>query len=371
MKNNKIRILYYGVKDKEVEVNGGVYVVAKNVFDNLNKKGIKIDAFPLNCYKESKMNFFIYYIRFYLQLLKIYYKYLTNQYDIIHFNQVTEFNKHKSIFNLHKYPIIQNVHGLPTVEQKYHKYGSDSEFRLFKIRIKSATKIIVNSNYMKNELCKMYSIPKKKIILIQNGIQPIKKKSYIKLKGKIKLLFVGRLSYEKGILLLLEAFGKLSKEIKGLHLHIVGIGPLFNKIKILIDNKNLCNHVTLHGFIPQNKIPKYYNSCDFFISPSIYEPFGIMNLEAMRSQIPIITSNVGGIPEIIKDNFNGIIIKPSVKSIYTNFKILYNTPNLIKLIKRNQLNSIKKYYWEKVVDEIIDIYKILVDNNHICAYTIG
>jgi len=123
------------------------------------------------------------------------------------------------------------------------------------------------------------------------------------------LLYVGRLSHEKGILFLLNAFKRLiMHDNQRLKLWIVGDGELRNEVEDFIKTNNMESHVTLFGLISHNKMPKFYNQADIFILPSFTEGSPAALLEAMASGLIIIANKVGAVPEIIRDNIDGFII---------------------------------------------------------------
>jgi len=128
----------------------------------------------------------------------------------------------------------------------------------------------------------------------------------------ISLLFVGRLSLEKGLSCLLEAFTSLLAEGTDAVLHIAGSGELEKSIKLQIADLSIGHKVIYHGFIPHdNKLRELYRKCDLLIVPSLQDQSPKVILEGMAYGIPVIATNVGAIPQIIQNGVNGLLIPPA------------------------------------------------------------
>jgi glycosyltransferase involved in cell wall biosynthesis len=128
---------------------------------------------------------------------------------------------------------------------------------------------------------------------------------------KKHFLFVGRLSEEKNIFTLLEAFGNVSKN-SDWGLILLGNGPLKENIKDYLNVNDLYDKVHMPGFIHQNEIANYYAFSDVFILPSISEPWGLVVNEAMLYELPVIVSNkCGCVPELVHNGYNGFTFEPA------------------------------------------------------------
>jgi glycosyltransferase involved in cell wall biosynthesis len=134
-------------------------------------------------------------------------------------------------------------------------------------------------------------------------------KENLGIDSKNIILYVGRLVKEKGLFILLEAFKEVKKNYEDLTLLLVGEGILKDSLIRYAQNNELEN-VYFAGFIPNNKLPKYYAISDIFILPSYYEPWGVVVNEAMASGLPIILSDkVGAAGDLLKEGENGFSFK--------------------------------------------------------------
>lgn len=129
-----------------------------------------------------------------------------------------------------------------------------------------------------------------------------------------QLLAVGRLVGKKGYEYLLHACGVLKNNSITFHLDFVGDGSSFNRLKRLCQSLELDSHVTFHGFQPYDKIPEFYQKADIFIMPSVIHSSGDRDgiptvlMESLLCQVPVITTPVSGIPELIENEITGILV---------------------------------------------------------------
>lgn len=175
-------------------------------------------------------------------------------------------------------------------------------------------------------------------------------------------LYIGRLSKEKGILNLIEAFSS----IKDKKLYIAGDGPEKEKIESFIAERHLNDRIILLGHINQDEVKEYLRKARFVIVPSIwYEncPYSVM--EALAIGKPVIGANIAGIPELVSNQVNGLLYKyDSISDLEVKMKILYENPELAKEYGKNAKKiAIDNYGKEKYYNQIIDIYnKVLKEN---------
>lgn len=127
-------------------------------------------------------------------------------------------------------------------------------------------------------------------------------------EGKRLLLFAGRVAHEKGWPYLVQAVSLLKH--LDIHLLLCGDGPQRKRLEEMIWHLGLEEHITITGFLPYEDMPSVYELADIFILPSIHEELGSSLLEAMSMQRPIVATHVGGIPNIIKHEYNGLLVEP-------------------------------------------------------------
>lgn len=239
-----------------------------------------------------------------------------------------------------------------------------------------ANKIIAVSEAVKNDLIKRYRIPAKKVVVVYNGLNVNKFINYSKKTNiidkeksldpesrKIILGSLGRLVTQKGQSVLINSLA----EIKGLNFecYIAGSGPLEAKLIRQIDSLGLAHKVKLIG--PVVDVPKFLNSLDIFILPSIWEGQGIVILEAALVELPIIASAVDGIKELLSED-SAYLVKPGqVKDLASKISWLINnldsqtvkdrsTKLKIEIINRFSIEKVAREY-QKLYQELLNIYE--------------
>jgi len=125
------------------------------------------------------------------------------------------------------------------------------------------------------------------------------------------ILYVGRLSDEKGVDDLVRAFIELGGQSSSITLHIVGSGPTSEDLVSLVRRFGLEDSIVFHGFVPKGpELWKHFERADLFVLPSYTEGLPRVVGEAMAIGTPVIATAVGGVPQLIKDGENGLLVKP-------------------------------------------------------------
>ena len=145
--------------------------------------------------------------------------------------------------------------------------------------------------------------------IIPHGIPTYSNHIPVSENKNINILFVGRLERRKGIDVLLKAIPLVFKSNEYISFHIIGADPL--KLgSFFSSNLNIKEKVNFLGKVPNDQLKKAYQKCDIFVAPSYYESFGLIFAEAMAYGKPVIGTNVGGIPDVVEHNTNGILVTP-------------------------------------------------------------
>jgi glycosyltransferase involved in cell wall biosynthesis len=166
-----------------------------------------------------------------------------------------------------------------------------------------ADRVITVSNYMKNRIVEYYGVPPEKIEVVHNAVDAGKYRGErLGLgNGEKMVLFLGRVTVQKGPDYFLESAAKVLKHRKDVTFVVVGKGDMLKgMIKRSID-LGISNKVIFTGFAPE--ITRYYRMADVYVMPSVSEPFGITALEAMASGTPVILSRQSGVSEVIRHCF--------------------------------------------------------------------
>jgi glycogen(starch) synthase len=233
------------------------------------------------------------------------------------------------------------------------------------IECKRAKKVITISEYLAKEVRSYYKLPESKVVVIPNGVA----EEQLRLSGKKlhktnekTILYVGRLIDIKGIDHLLDAMPRVLSLYPEAKLKIVGDGPWKEILIRQAKDQGIDHAVEFVGEVPHDAVFSYYSEADLVVQPSKYECGGLAVAEAMIIGTPVIATYVGGLPEIIKNYENGILVAPGNSSELADaiLKVLSN-PALGSRLGANAEKSIReKFTWKQHCKRTLEIYEELI-----------
>ncbi|MCL4372207.1 glycosyltransferase family 4 protein [Candidatus Marsarchaeota archaeon] len=174
------------------------------------------------------------------------------------------------------------------------------------------------------------------------------------------LLSNGRLTKQKGHEYIIKALGELAKEGMQINFIVIGKGPLKDRMLELSRRFGILDRVRIVEGISEGELPFYYNAADAFVFPSLYEPAGMALMEAMASCTPVITTGVGGIPEVVKDYGEYIIPKSSGDLKRAILKVLSSISEYRERASTcRETTIIKEHDWDKIANEYGSLFESL------------
>ncbi|UCB60400.1 MAG: glycosyltransferase family 4 protein [Candidatus Bathyarchaeota archaeon] len=293
-------------------------------------------------------------------------------------------------------PLVVHAHSI-SLGMKRHAYRlpKNRSLKLFlKSRFREETSIlrerlywphsdllIAVSQAQKAEIEEYYGVKQENINVIYNGVEksifkPLRDTQPLRdtlgLHDKQVILFVGHFVLRKGIPLLLKAMPEILGKIPNAFLLCVGGTPkwlgtqmYWTYLQEIIDRKNLAGHVKLVGQIPHQDLPYYYSLSDVFAFPSLYEAFAKVILEAMACETPVVASRVGGLPEAIEHNVNGILVDPkNVNQLASAIiEILQDRKVAQRMGKKGRDVVTRRFTWQHTVKELSKTYHELIQTH--------
>ncbi len=227
---------------------------------------------------------------------------------------------------LYGIPHVMTVHSLePLRPWKSEQLGGGYALSSWseRVAVESATAIIAVSNGMRADLLSTYpSVPTRKVHVIRNGIDteqysPSHETAVLEKYGisvsRPTVAFVGRITRQKGLPVLLRAAESFDPEVQ-----LVLCAGQADTEELLAEVTHLVDHlretrsgvIWLNGMLPKSEIIQILSHATVFACPSLYEPLGIVNLEAMACGTAVVASDVGGIPEVVTDSQTGLLVPP-------------------------------------------------------------
>jgi glycosyltransferase involved in cell wall biosynthesis len=180
-------------------------------------------------------------------------------------------------------------------------------------------------------------------------------------KEKYRIVCVSHLKKVKGIEYLIGAMPKVLEKFPEAKLVLIGEGPERENLKTQISNLKIENSVEFKGALPHEKIPEELAKSEVFVLPSISEGMGIVIVEAQAVGIPVIGTNVGGIPDIIKNGENGILVEPkNPKELADAIIKIFSEPEFAQKLVKNAKVNLEKYDWQNIAQKVNSIYQELL-----------
>jgi len=298
--------------------------------------------------------------------------------DVIHTHMPTPFTSDISIYLARRYNISSclTYHCDVDIGSLMHNIiGRIYDFSLLRRTLNSADIIIALTRKYANEISYILPNYKNKVKIIPNGIDTSLFNPYIPyddlekkkgIKNKPKLLFVGLLDQYhryKGLDLLINAMKIVKQEIPSTVLIIVGSGALQEEYEKLAKELDLSKNIVFTGRISDNDLLKYYAMSNLFILPSLTkaESFPIVSLEAMSCGVPIITTPVSGLTDVITNRREGLFVKKGDTNSLANAIIsLLKDNELRSRVSRNARELVIKYYdWGAIANKYLGVFKTL------------
>lgn len=240
-----------------------------------------------------------------------------------------------------------------------HPIPTKIKMRLEALGFRLADMIIAPTNFIARVLMSEYNVFDEKIQIVPNGIDT----QYFSPNGNENknekiVLSVSRITEQKGVEFLPELAQSVINKIPQVKFLIVGEGPILNKLENISKTLSISDNIEFSGFIPRNKLLELYRQAEIFVSTSIYEPFGLVNLEAMASGNPVVAFSIGGIKEVVRNNMDGFLVPP--------WSVDLLSESIIKLLSNSKLrleygNNARKraleFDWKNVTSQLDDAYK--------------
>jgi len=234
--------------------------------------------------------------------------------------------------------------------------------------------LIAVSKYTVNELTNLYGINTEKIHVIYNGVdiqkfKPRPNKTELRHQFGLEpdkkiVLFVGRLYHRKGLEPLLRSIPPVLKEFSNVTFAISGKGfkEKEQSLRNLAKELKIENYVKFLGYVPDEKLPELYSASDIFVLPAIYENFPFAILEAQSTALPVISTNVGGIPEFLENGKNGFVIEPGNEPELTQklLRLLKNADLAKKMGDLGRELILQNLSWKIITNQVIDLYHKLL-----------
>ena len=273
---------------------------------------------------------------------------------------------------LHRIPLCVTLHSMePLRPWKADQLGSGYLLSSWieRTAVESADRVIAVSRRMRDDILEHFKVDPAKVVVIHNGIDPDKfqrteARDVLARRGVREpyVLFVGRITDQKGIFHLLEASAKLPA---GVQVVLCASAPDTPEIEARL-RRALPEHPNVRWIgemVPVSEVVQLYSHAAVFACPSVYEPFGLINLEAMACETPVVASAVGGILEVVEDGKTGVLVEPGrPEALAAAIRGVLNDPARGRAMGRaGRLRVEAQFSWAKVADRTREVYTAAID----------
>ena len=279
-----------------------------------------------------------------------------------------------------KIPLLVTIHatefgrhnGIYTESQRYVHQQERS-------LVYDAWRVIVCTNYMKHEVARTLGSPLDKLDVIYNGIRPDKKKlppDFDKLSFRRRfaadeeklIYYVGRMSPEKGVSVLLNAAPIVFRQMAGRAKLVLIGGGNTDRLKTQAWNLGIWHKCYFTGFMSEHDLDLFQAIADCAVFPSLYEPFGIVALESFAAKVPVVVSDTGGLPEVVSHAKTGIITRSNdPNSLAWGIVEVLKNPDYAHWLVNNAYDELEhRFSWYKLALQTEAIcYQILAERSQV------
>ena len=297
----------------------------------------------------------------------------SNPYSLIHVHEWLTASAGIELKHAWKIPLVATIHA--TERGRHHSHvPNETSSKINQLEWQvcfESWRIIVCSSYMAGELGRFFEVPLDKITLIPNGVDvtPFESCSDERVRelraryapnGEKLLFYIGRITPEKGVQFLLQSLPLIHETFPNVRLLVAGRNS--EHMQPLVDELGIWEAVELLGFIDSETRDCLYRSADAAVFPSLYEPFGIVALEAMAAGCNVIASDVGGLSEVVDHRRTGLTVRPNdAQNIAWAVEQLFSDPVQAQAMRARALQEVmRSYNWVTIAASTVDTYRAVV-----------
>jgi glycogen synthase len=235
-----------------------------------------------------------------------------------------------------------------------------------------ARRVIACSEYMRKQVGDIFELPHDKTDVIPNAVAtrdfaiPPEEVAVFRAEhtpaGERMVLFAGRLEYEKGVQTVLHALDRVVAAVGPVVFYVAGVGTYSDELHRQVEELGLSDVVRFTGFLEDHDLRLHYAAADVAVAPSIYEPFGLVAVEAMACGTPVVVGDTGGLREIVSDG-HGLSFPPQDADELAERLIAVLTDHDLAqdLVDKGRRRIAQRYDWQTVALRTVRVYNRAID----------
>jgi glycosyltransferase involved in cell wall biosynthesis len=247
----------------------------------------------------------------------------SDPFDLVHVHDWLVAFVGAAVKRRHEVPLVSTIHATERGRGRGH-LGSDLSRAIHQVEwwlAYESWRVIACSEYMAGEISDYFQCPRDKIDVIPNGVETTRfdildGQDFSQFRAGYALPFeeiifyVGRVVYEKGLHILVRALPLVLAQHPSAKVVVAGKGPELESLNSLALSLSVGEKVLFAGFVSDDDRDRLFKVADCAVFPSLYEPFGIVALEAMAAKCPVVVTEVGGLQEVVQHAETGITVYP-------------------------------------------------------------
>lgn len=253
-------------------------------------------------------------------------------------------------------PLVVHMHAT-----EFDRTGGDVNQVVYDMEregMEAADRVITVSNLTRKVVIEKYGIDPGKVVTVHNAVDQNVSKEIIEIKRKMKekvVTFLGRITFQKGPEYFIEAAYKILQKDNNVRFVMAGSGDMLNKMIERVAHLKIADKFHFTGFLKGDDVTNMFALSDVFVMPSVSEPFGIVPLEAMRSNVPVVISKQSGVAEVLKHAFKVDFwdVDAMADSIYG----LCHYEGLSDMFKEYGKIEVENLKWENAAKEVKKVYE--------------
>lgn len=231
-----------------------------------------------------------------------------------------------------------------------------------------ARRVITCSHYMSEQVNDIFQLPLEKVDVVPNAVEVAdftvdptevaEFRAQFTPNGEQMVLFAGRLEYEKGVQTVLQALEKVEAAAGPVVFAIAGVGTYSDELRKMVDELGITDRVRFTGFLEDHDLRLHYAAADVAVAPSIYEPFGLVAVEAMACGTPVVVGDTGGLREIV-DGGHGLVFPPQDADELAArlVEVLSDASLAEQLVRKGTARASSSFHWDAVASRTVEVYE--------------
>jgi glycogen(starch) synthase len=227
-----------------------------------------------------------------------------------------------------------------------------------------ADRLIASTRFMVDQLVTGFELAPEHVVRLPNGIDPsLWERPDHPVNREPLIVSWGRVQYEKGFQVLARAMSMLRTRVPDVSCVIAGRGSYLPELQTQIDVEGVSDLIALPGFLGDAQLRSLVHRAGCVVIPSLYEPFGVVALEALAAGASLIVARTGGLAELIVDTDAGLTFEPgNPDDLARTVEMVLVDPDLAQQLTDNARHLIEtKYAWDAVASSVVDVYAAAID----------